>query len=459
MAEQKHRKLGVVREVGLLLSVGLIVGNVVGDGIFMTVGPMLATVGPGLIISLLLAIIAIVFVCLYNTQLGGALPVTMADYVVTSRTLGPIAGWLAAWSAICLWVLALGIMGYGCGLFLQVIVPGLPILPVSLGIIILFGAINYFGIKTAARVQLFLTGLFVVLPLLVFIFGGWPHMQADLHEPLFPLGTGAVVLVAMLAIWTYVGFTSITTWAGELKNPRHNIPRTLVISLVIIAALYIAVAWVLSGVMPWQEATGTAVLDSAATFLPQGLALFIAWGAVFAILTSIHTTMIVGSRCILAVSRDNILPRFFSRINKFHAPDTALLFVVIIGLIGVLLGFGILEYVLLLIMFMMCIHIFVSTGVFFLPKKLPDLWAKSPFQFNPFWRWFTWIGMLVVSAVCFLFGIMIAGWILAPIVILALALGVAYWFARRGYLRRRGIILEEGMKELGPETKDELAGA
>ena len=459
MAEQKRAKLGLVRDVGLLLSVGLLVGNVVGDGIFMTVGPMLAEVGPGLIISLLLALIAIIFVCLYNTQLGGALPVTMADYVATSRTLGPIAGWITAWSAICLWVLALGIMGYGVGLFLQVIVPGLPILPVSLGIIILFGVVNYFGIKAAARVELLLTGLLVIVPLLVFIVGGWPHMQADLHEPFFPLGTGAVVLGAMLCIWIYMGFTSITTWAGELKNPRRNIPLTLVISLVIIAALYILVSWVLSGVMPWQEATGTALTDSATTFLPPGLALFIAWGAVFSILTSIHTVMIMGSRCVLTVARDNIFPTFFSRINKFHIPDTALLFVVIIGLIGVSLGFGILEYVLLLVMFMMVIHIFVSTAVFRLPRKMPDLWAKSPFQFSSFWRWFTWIGMLLVSVICFLFGIMVGGWIIAPIVFGALALGVIYWYVRRGYLRRRGIVLEEGMRELNPDSKAELEGA
>jgi len=391
VAEQKKSKLGLIREIGLLGSIALLVGNVIGSGIFVTVGPLMGGVGPGIVISYVIAAIAVIFVCLYNTQLGTVLPVTMADYVGTSRVLSPFAGWFAAWSAICLWVLVLGILGYVFPLLLQVIIPGIPMLPVSFGIIILFGLINYFGIKAATRVQLLMTGLFVVLPLLVFIFGGWPHMQADLHYPLFPLGTKGVLLIAVPCIWSYVGFTSITTWGGELKNPRRNIPLTLVICLVLITALYILVAWVLSGVMPWQEAakSGAAVAEASMTFLPHWLGVFILWGALFAVMTSINTTMITGSRCVLAVSRDNILPTFFSRLNRFHSPATGLLLVVVIGLIGVSLGFSIVGYSVLIVMFMMVIHLVVSTGVFFLPRRMPALYGKSPIKFNSFWRWFT----------------------------------------------------------------------
>ena len=460
MAEQKHPKLGLIREVGLIAAIALIIGNVIGDAIFISTGPMLAGVGPALTISLAIAIIPIIFVCLYNIQLGGALPVTMADYVVTSRVLGPLFGWLIAWSALCLWTLCVGILGFAFGAYLQAIVPGAPILPVSLGIIVLFGVINYFGIRVAAAAQVLLTALFVVLPLLVFIVGGWPHMQVELHYPLFPLGVGAMLLMVVPAVWCYAGFTSITNFAGEIKNPRRNIPLTLVISLAVIAAIYLGVAWVLSGVMPWQEAGAVAVGEAAMGFLPEWLGVFVIWGALFAFATSINTVLVAAPRAVLALGRDNVLPfpRFFSRINRFRSPDAGILVLVIIGLIGAPLAYNVLPYVVLIMLFMMVIHGLESTAVFFLPRKMPDLWDKSPFKFSPFWRRFIWIGMLLFSVALIIAGCIMQGWLSGVILLGALAVGLVYWYARRGYLRSRGIVLEEGMKELSPETKVELEG-
>ena len=455
MAEQKHPKLGFIREVGLLASIALIVGNVIGDAIFITTGPMLSGVGTALMISVALAIIPIIFFCLYNTQLGTALPVTMADYQCTSRVLGPTAGWFIAWSAICLWSLVLGIEGFAFAAYFQAIVPGVPILPVSIGVILFFGLINYFGIRVAATAQLIMTGLFVVLPLLVFIVGGWPHIQPELHQPLFPLGVGAMVFMIVPAVWCYIGFGSITTWAAELKNPRRNIPLTLGISLVVIAVIYFGVIWVLSGVMPWQEAGAVAIGEAAMSFLPHWLGLFVIWGALFAFATTINTIMIPGSRAILAIARDNVIPKFFSRINKFRSPAAGVIVLTIIGLIGAPLAYNILPYVVLIMLFMMVIHGLDATAVFFLPKKMPDVWDKAPLKFSPFWRWFTWIGVLV-CAVALVVITLVETWMSGVVAVGVLAVGAIYWYARRGYLRSRGIVLEETMRELNPEAKAEL---
>ena len=456
MAEVEHPKRGFIREIMLLAGIALIVGNVIGDAIFITTGPMLSGVGTALMISVALAIIPMTFFILYNTQLGEALPVTMADYSCTSRVLGPTAGWFIAWSAICLWSLTLGIEGFAFASYLQAIVPGVPILPVSIGVILFFGLINYFGIRVAAAVQLFLTALFVVLPLLVFIVGGWPHIQPELHQPLFPLGVGAMVFMIVPAVWCYIGFGSITTWAAELKNPRRNIPLTLGISLGVIAVIYFGVIWVLSGVMPWQEAGAVAIGEAAMGFLPQWLGYFVIWGALFAFATTINTIMIPGSRAILAIARDNVIPRYFSRLNRFRSPAAGVVAITIIGLIGAPLAYNILPYVVLIMLFMMVIHGLDATAVFLLPRKMPDIWNKSPLKFSPFWRWFTWIGVLV-CAVAIVVITLVETWMSGVIAVGVLAVGAVYWYARRGYLRRRGIVLEETMRELNPEAKAELA--
>lgn len=459
MAEQTHSKTRLVRQVGVLGGVALLVGNIIGDGIFITTGPMLAEVGPALVFCFALAIIPLIFEGLYNAQLGNVLPCTMADYQATSRVLKPFVGWITVWSALCLWALCLGLMGYAFATYLQVILPGIPLLPVAFGIVILFGIINCFGIRVVTWVQIILTGLFVILPLLVFIVGGWPHMQEELHYPLFPLGVGQMFLMVAPAIWAYMGLTCITTWAGELKNPRRNIPITIAITLAVTALLYMGVAWVLSGVMPWQEGVGASIGEAAMNFLPPWLGIFVVWGALFAIMTSFNTLLMMGSRAVLALSRDNIFPfpHIFSRINRFHSPAPGVIFTTCIGLIGVAVGFEILEYALLLVIFMMIIHITDSTAVFRLPQKMPERYDKSSFKFSPFWRRFIWIGMIVFSVILMLFAIMLQ-WTTAPIVIGMLATGVIYWYARRAHLRRRGIDLEETMKEFTPETEAEMEG-
>lgn len=460
MVEQKKSKLRLIREIGLIAAVAMIVGNVIGDAIFISTGPMLSGVGPALIISMTIAIIPIIFICLYNILLGGALPVTMADYVVTSRALSPFAGWLIFCSAIGLWAMALGIEGFAFGAYLAELAPGAPILWVSLGVILLFGVINYFGIRVAAIAQIIMTALFVVLPLLIFIFGGWPHMQVDLHQPLFPLGVGAMLFMVVPAIWCYIGFTSITNFAGEIKNPRRTIPLTLAISLVIIAAIYLASVWVLSGVVPWQEAAATAIGTAAMGFLPEFLGIFVVCGALFAFATTMNMIMVTAPRAIVALARDNVLPasRFFSRINRFRSPDAGVLVLVIIGLIGAPLAYNVLEYIVVIILFMMVIHILNATGVYLLPKKMPDIWAKAAFKFTPFWRGFACIGTIVLAVILFVMGIVMEGWMGAVILLAVFALGSIYWFARKGYLRRRGIDLEEQLKELHPDTKAELEG-
>lgn len=460
MVEQKKSKLGLIRQVGLIAAIAMIVGNVIGDAIFISTGPMLSGVGPALVISMTIAIIPIIFICLYNILLGGALPVTMADYVVTSRALGPFAGWLIFCSAIGLWAMALGIEGFAFGAYLAELAPAAPILPVSLGILLILGVINYFGIRVAAIAQIIMTALFVVLPLLIFIFGGWPHMQVDLHQPLFPLGVGAMLFMVVPAVWCYIGFTSITNFAGEIKNPRRTIPLTLAISLGIIVAIYLAVAWVLSGLVPWEEAAATAIGTAAMGFLPESLGIFVVCGALFAFATTMNMIMVTAPRAIVALARDNVLPAsgFFSRINRFRTPDAGLLVIVVIGLLGAPLAYNILAYIVVIIIFMMVIHILNATGVYLLPKKLPDIWAKAAFKFTPFWRGFACIGTIVLAAIILAMGVVMEGWTGVVIVLGALVLGSIYWFARKGYLRRRGIDLDKELRELHPDTKAELEG-
>lgn len=461
MSKKKGNKGKLERGISLSGAIALLLGSVVGAGIFVTIGPLTGSVGPAIILSFGLASIAPIFVALYNIQLAGVLPITGSDYVSSTRALSPSLGWLAGYCGIAASIVAIGLLGFAFGGFMQEIISAIPPLAMSFGVIIIFFLINLVGVRLTARVQLAMLALLVILPLIIFIVGGWPEMQAGLHRPFFPKGIKPMLVMTVAAAYSYVGITTITGWAGEVKNARRNVPLALGISIGVTVVLFMLVSWVLTGVVPWQE-TGEAVAavpEAAMSFLPDWLGSFVMIGAIFAILTSINGTILVNSRLLVALARDDVLPSYFGRINdRFNTPHLALLFSMVGGLIGASLGFAIEQYAIIQVMLMLTFHIIVGTAVFYLPDKMPKLYEDSPFKFGGFLRWLSWIGILVVGVLFIIFG-MTESWIIAPFYFIVLGIGIVYWFIRRYYLRQRGVKLEERMKDLTPEEKEEIKGA
>lgn len=452
MAEARLR-----REVSTVHAIMILVGYIVGSAIFILVGPLAGMAGPGLFIAFGIAAIPAIFVCLYNVQLATILPVTGANYVVISRFVHPFAGWIGGGILIAVFF-GLASIAWGFSSFLDYLFPGIPVMPVAMGVVVFFAIINYFGIRLAAWIQTLLVLIFL-LALLLFAFGGLPNIDPRLQTPLFPQGLGSFLSAAVIAYMTFTGFTVITDIAGEIKRPRRNIPLTLAISFVIVLFIYMLVTYVLTGVMDWRALgkSPAALAEASTLFFPSGASLFIAIGGLLAAATTINGIFLATPRDLLLYGQDRVLPDFVGRINhRFGTPDGAILLVLVAGLGGVSIAMRIEQYALFTVMCFMIFHILIIIGLIRLSRRMPHLLDKAPWKLNQGWLWFTYTGMLLFASLFLAVGLSTLTWTGLALFWGLFAIGCLYYYFRWLYLRRRGVDIVKDANNFNAMTTEEL---
>jgi APA family basic amino acid/polyamine antiporter len=194
----------------------------------------------------------------------------------------------------------------------------LPALLVVLGIT----AILYIGVQESARINSVIVGIKLLAVLVVIVIGVFFIKPAN-WSPFLPLGWGGVLRGAAYIFFAYIGFDAVSTAAEEVVDPQRALPIGILTSLGICTVLYIAVAAVLTGMVPMRQIDIDAPLATA--FVTRGLnfaAGIISAGAV-AGLTSVLLVLLLGqSRIFYAISRDGLLPPTFSRVHpKYKTPS------------------------------------------------------------------------------------------------------------------------------------------
>lgn len=445
------------RQISLLGAISILVGFVVGASIFVLVGPLAGQVGPGLPLAYALASIPAVFACLYNIQLAGALPTTGANYVAGTRFVSPAAGFLTTWMILIGASFGVPLLAVGFASYMAELLPGTPIIPTAVAVVVLLGLVNLLGLRFAAVVQAIMVVIFI-LALAIYVFAGVPSIETARYTPLLPNGTSALLLTSIAAYYSFTGFTVITEVAGEVRNARRNVPLAIIVSFLIVLVIYISVTAVLTGTLGWEAAgeSPAAVADSAAAFLPNWAVTFINFGALFASATTINAIFTSLSRDILQLGRDGVFPAWFGRTHpRFGAPYGGILTLTGASVVGVLLAFGIERYALITVFAFLVIHLISATAVLRLPKLRPDLWAQSPFQFTPFWRWFTFLGVVILTVAIFAFATY-SDPVTGLVFLLCSAVAIPYWLVRRRVLLNDGIDLNHSMRKFTAEMSAEL---
>jgi APA family basic amino acid/polyamine antiporter len=233
------------------------------------------------------------------------------------------------------------------------------------------------GVRERARTNTIM--VFIKLAVLVlFIVLGVTAFTADNFDPFFVEGEGfgGTVTAASLIFFAYIGFDAVSTSGEEVKEPSRDLPRAIIGSLAIATLLYIIVAVVATGALPFDQLQGAeaplaTVLEEGAGF-PRG-ADVISFGALVAI-TSVVLTLLYGqSRILFAMSRDGLLPRRVAQVNpRTRTP------VFIIGLLGVLFAalaavVPLAEIVKLVNIGTLFAFVVVNIGVIILRRTRPDL--------------------------------------------------------------------------------------
>jgi APA family basic amino acid/polyamine antiporter len=364
--EQVQRELGaheLKRTLGPINLMSLGVGAIIGAGIFVLTGNAAADfAGPGVMLSFVIAGFACLFAGLCYAELASTIPVSGSAYSYSYVSLGEVFAWVMGWLLLLEYgvaasTVAAGWTGYVVSLLadLGISVPaalststlqltdGVLRVGPSLNLVGALGilavtALLVIGVSESARVNNVIV-LIKLTVLLAFIAIGIGYVDSSNWVPFIPENEGGftygiqgVLRAASIIFFAYVGFEAVSTAAGEARNPQRDLPVGILGSLIICTVIYMAVAAVMTGVVPFRELAGPAPIAIAIDRMNPPWA-NIAWGlsdsgtlnllafiikiGAFTGLSSVMLVLIYAqTRVFYQMAKDGLLPPLFARVNQ-----------------------------------------------------------------------------------------------------------------------------------------------
>lgn len=371
------------------------IGCIIGTGIFVLTGVAAAKyAGPGIMLSFVLSGLACAFAALTYSELASMVPVTGGAYTFAYVAMGEVVSFMVGWALICEYTIgsaaiAAGWSGYMVGLLKSagIVLPtAWTAVPADGGILnvpsILITAILTFLLILGTRESAALNKILVFIKLgciAFFLFLATPHIDPLNWQPFLPFGWGGVATGAAIVFFAYIGFDTVATAAEECKNPNRDIPIGIVGSLVVATILYIAVAAVLTGVVPYSALNNSEPVAYAlrAIGMNFGSAL-VALGAICGITTVLLVFMYGQSRVFLAMARDGMIPQSLVKIHpQYGTPH--IITIIAGGVVSVLSGLLPINIIAELCnMGTLFAFVLVSLGVWVLRRTQPDM--PRPFR-------------------------------------------------------------------------------
>ena len=328
---------GLKRILGLRSAVIINLGAIIGAGIFVIIGIAAGMAGPAIIISIFVSAVIAIFTGLSFSEIAQHISKEGGVYEYAKESFAPSAGFVGGtmWTfsnMIAISAVSLSMGSYINALFhlhINLIVFGIPV-------IIMFAILNMLGIKNSTKTLSILVGVNVII-LIIFVVSGLFYFKFADFSNFAPHGFTGVMEGSALIFFAFTGFSRITTVGDEVKNPEKNIPKAIIISIIISSALYAVVAIVAIGLIPASGlASASAPLSAAIGVLHNPyLLIIIAIGGITATAGVVLTGILGTSRVLYAMGRDNEIPGTFGKIDKFGTPVYSILLSMAISLLFV----------------------------------------------------------------------------------------------------------------------------
>jgi len=413
------------------------IGSVVGTGIFVATGQGAHLAGPGVIVSFILAAITAGLCALTYSELACMFPVAGSTYSYSYAAFGEIIAWIIGWDLMLEYLVSASAVASGwsstfLGLLqsLGVKLPkALCLSPFSGGFIdlpavlitMLITWVLFVGIKESSVTNNIIV-LIKIAVIVLFIFLGIKHVNLSHFTPFAPLGWNGIMSGAAIIFFSYIGFDAVSTAAEETINPKRDVPLGLMICLTVVIVLYLGVAFVLIGLVPYKQIDiGNALPAALASIGIQWGGALVATGAIIGMISTLLITVYGQVRIFMVMARDGLLPEVFARIHPKHQTP-ALCTWITGGLTALIAGFFPLNIILELCNIgTLFAFILVSIGVIVLRHTQPLVERKFKTPLVPFTP-------LVTIFFCFylMSGLAKVTWLRF---IVWLALGLAVYFA------------------------------
>ena len=310
------------------------IGSVVGTGIFVVTGQGAQLAGPGILLSFIIAAVTCGFCALTYSELACMFPVAGSTYSYTYVAFGEVIAWIIGWDLMLEYLVAASAIASGwsstfigllesAGLKLPKALVTTPLqggvidLPAVI-ITLLITLILYIGVRESAKFNNIIV-LVKIAVILLFLVLGIRHVSLSNLKPMMPFGWKGVMAGAAIIFFAYIGFDAVSTAAEETKNPKRDVPLGLMVCLGVVILLYVSVAFVLTGIVPYKEIdVGNALPSALARIGIRWGGALVATGAIIGMISTLLVTLYGQVRIFMVMARDGLLPAPFAKVHPKH---------------------------------------------------------------------------------------------------------------------------------------------
>jgi basic amino acid/polyamine antiporter, APA family len=385
------------RELGVTHATAIVVGTIIGSGIFLVPAEMMQAVGSARLVYLAWLVGGVLSFAgaLTYAELGAMKPQAGGEYVYVRDGYGPLAGFLYAWTTFLIskpasiatittgLVRILGTFAVFSFFGRELISGPLRVTwgqGVAVLAAVLIAGLNYLGVKKAGEFQLVFTLLKVAMILAIVVIGftyaggNWTNFAGRYVGATGGIAGFMAALVA--ALWAYDGWNDLNQVAGEVRNPERSIPVALIAGVAIVGALYILVNAAVQYVLPAAAIAISQRPASEATAIVLGRvgASIVSAGMALSMLVTLNGTSMSGARVPFAVARDGYFFDALARVHpKFRTPSTSIIAQTLLAVILLLVGGNFRQFFSLAIFAEWLFYMITASTVFIFRKREPKL--------------------------------------------------------------------------------------
>jgi len=320
---------GLIRGIRRWDLVAIAINGIIGAGIFGLPAKAFSLIGAYSLIAFVVCGLLLGLIILCFAEVGSRFDVTGGPYLYARVAFGSLVGYEVGW---LIWIVRITAFAANCNLLVAYIGffwpgsgPRWPRAMIITATVLVLTVINLVGVRQAAVASNFFT-IGKLFPLLLFVTLGLLVIKPANYSLSVAPALGSFSQAVLLMVYAFSGFEMAAIPAGEIRNPRTNLPMAILLAIVVVAVVYLLIQIVCIGTLPGLARSERPLADAASQFMGSAGAAVIAAGAIVSITGNLNVVLLSGSRMPFAMAERSELPSLLAKTHqRFHTPHVSIL--------------------------------------------------------------------------------------------------------------------------------------